>query len=86
MTFESYLNTLEPQDYLPLKDLGLEISAYKIAQICQTDAHINIASNSSSIEEENIMTFGWIIVNSNKEILEEHAGPALGQATSFRVE
>eukprot|EP00957_Ditylum_brightwellii_P188821 14372923-Ditylum_brightwellii.AAC.1 len=32
------------------------------------------------------MAFGWIIVNNNKEILAEHAGPAFGQATSFGTE
>eukprot|EP00957_Ditylum_brightwellii_P141195 10757257-Ditylum_brightwellii.AAC.1 len=32
------------------------------------------------------MMFGWIIVNNNEEILVEHASPAFGQATSFRVE
>eukprot|EP00957_Ditylum_brightwellii_P043236 3276493-Ditylum_brightwellii.AAC.1 len=46
-TFKSYLNILEPWGYLILKDLVLEISAYEIAQICHTDACINIASNSS---------------------------------------
>eukprot|EP00957_Ditylum_brightwellii_P177977 13556467-Ditylum_brightwellii.AAC.1 len=85
-TFKSYLNTLEPWNYLLLKDLVLELSAYETAQICQTDACINIASDGSSVEEENIMTFGWIIVNNDKEIFVEHAGPAFGQATSFRVE
>eukprot|EP00957_Ditylum_brightwellii_P176900 13474943-Ditylum_brightwellii.AAC.1 len=86
MTFKSHLNTLESWDYLLLKDLVLEISAYKIAQICQTDACINISSNSSFIKEEYLMTFGWIIVNNDKENLAEHAGPAFGQATSFGVE
>eukprot|EP00957_Ditylum_brightwellii_P035394 2684201-Ditylum_brightwellii.AAC.1 len=32
------------------------------------------------------MKFGWIIVNNDKEILAEHAGPAFGQATSSRAE
>eukprot|EP00957_Ditylum_brightwellii_P065333 4955442-Ditylum_brightwellii.AAC.1 len=77
---------LEPWDNFLHKDLVLEISVYEIAQICQIDAHINISSNSSFIKEENVMTFGWIIINNDKEILAEHAGPAFGQVTSFRVE
>ena len=66
--------------------MSLELSSYEIAQICQADAHINIVNNGSSIEEENIMTFGWIIVNNDKEILAQHAGPTFGQITSFRAE
>eukprot|EP00957_Ditylum_brightwellii_P006749 512211-Ditylum_brightwellii.AAC.1 len=31
------------------------------------------------------MTFGWIIVNNNEEILAEHAGSVISQATSFRA-
>eukprot|EP00957_Ditylum_brightwellii_P179924 13706101-Ditylum_brightwellii.AAC.1 len=85
-TFDSYLNTLEQWDYLLLKEIVLETSAHEIAQICQTDAQINIASSGSSVEEENTMIFGWIIVNKDEEILAEHAGPAFGQATSFRAE
>eukprot|EP00957_Ditylum_brightwellii_P211763 15366575-Ditylum_brightwellii.AAC.1 len=84
--FESYLNTSESWDSLLLKDLALEISTYEIAQICQTDAHINMASDGSSVEEESKKTFGWIIVNNDEEILAEHAGPAFGQATLFRAE
>eukprot|EP00957_Ditylum_brightwellii_P100127 7630543-Ditylum_brightwellii.AAC.1 len=58
MTFDSYLNTLEPWDYLMLKKIVLKTSAHEIAQTCQTDVQINIASDSSSVEEENKMTFG----------------------------
>eukprot|EP00957_Ditylum_brightwellii_P061791 4689151-Ditylum_brightwellii.AAC.1 len=32
------------------------------------------------------MISGWIIVNNDKKVLAVHAGPAFGQATSFRVE
>eukprot|EP00957_Ditylum_brightwellii_P210113 15364588-Ditylum_brightwellii.AAC.1 len=51
-----------------------------------TDTQINIASNGSSVEEENIMIFGWIIVNKDKEMIAEHVGPVFGQATSFGTE
>eukprot|EP00957_Ditylum_brightwellii_P096350 7338471-Ditylum_brightwellii.AAC.1 len=84
-TFDSYLNTLEQWDYLLLKDIVPETSAHEMAHICLTDVKINIASDGSSVEEENKMTFGWIIVNADKEILAEHAEPVFGQATSFRA-
>eukprot|EP00957_Ditylum_brightwellii_P212257 15367141-Ditylum_brightwellii.AAC.1 len=77
---------MEQWDYLLLKEIALETSAHKTAQICQTDVQLNIASDESSAKEENKTTFGWLIVNKDKEILVEHAGPAFGQATSFRVE
>eukprot|EP00957_Ditylum_brightwellii_P106583 8131476-Ditylum_brightwellii.AAC.2 len=58
MTFDFYLNTLEPWGYLLFKEIVLEASAHEIAQICQTDVQINIASDGSSVEEENKITFG----------------------------
>eukprot|EP00957_Ditylum_brightwellii_P177868 13548239-Ditylum_brightwellii.AAC.1 len=45
-----------------------------------------MVSDGSSDDEENIMTFGWKIVDENKDPLVEHSGPALGKATSFCAE
>eukprot|EP00957_Ditylum_brightwellii_P043750 3317437-Ditylum_brightwellii.AAC.1 len=85
-TFDSYLSTLDQWEFLLLQEIVLNKTVYKIAQICHTDTQINTASDGSSVEADNIMTFGWIIVKKDKEILAEHAGPSFGQATYFRVE
>ena len=45
-----------------------------------------MVSDGSSDDEENVMTFGWKIVDKNKDPLAEHSGPAFGKATSFRAE
>eukprot|EP00957_Ditylum_brightwellii_P082262 6255018-Ditylum_brightwellii.AAC.1 len=45
-----------------------------------------MASDGSSDSEENVMTFGWKIVDENKDLLVEHLGPAFGKATPFYVE
>ena len=45
-----------------------------------------MASNGSSDKEENVITFGWKIVDENESPLAEHPSPAFGKATSFHVE
>eukprot|EP00957_Ditylum_brightwellii_P195531 14898790-Ditylum_brightwellii.AAC.1 len=62
-------------------------SIHEISQFCQryTERTI-IANNGLSSEEDNILTFGWRMINTEEDILVEHAGPAFGQTTSFRAE
>eukprot|EP00957_Ditylum_brightwellii_P064705 4910964-Ditylum_brightwellii.AAC.1 len=87
MTFESYLSTLDKWGALLLQDMVLHQSIYEISQFCHRDTErIIIARDGSSSEEDNLMTFGWRIVNSEEDILAEHAGPAFVQATSFCAE
>eukprot|EP00957_Ditylum_brightwellii_P004538 345450-Ditylum_brightwellii.AAC.1 len=45
-----------------------------------------IASNRSLSEEDNSMSYGWIMANTDKEILAKHAGPAYGNAISLQAE
>eukprot|EP00957_Ditylum_brightwellii_P034068 2580703-Ditylum_brightwellii.AAC.1 len=45
-----------------------------------------MASDGSSDEEKNVMTFGWKIVDKAEDPLAEHSGPAFGKATSFCAE
>eukprot|EP00957_Ditylum_brightwellii_P104297 7944808-Ditylum_brightwellii.AAC.1 len=45
-----------------------------------------MASDGSSDKEENVMTFGWKIVDENKDPLVEHLGLVFGKATSFCAE
>eukprot|EP00957_Ditylum_brightwellii_P134923 10287226-Ditylum_brightwellii.AAC.1 len=45
-----------------------------------------MASDGSSDNEENAMTFGWKIVDENKDPLVDHSGPVFGKATSFYTE
>eukprot|EP00957_Ditylum_brightwellii_P125381 9556061-Ditylum_brightwellii.AAC.1 len=45
-----------------------------------------MASNGSSDKEENVMTFGWKIVDENNDPLAEHSGTAFEKATPFCVE
>eukprot|EP00957_Ditylum_brightwellii_P036907 2794704-Ditylum_brightwellii.AAC.1 len=86
-TFESYLSTLDKWDALLLQEVELHKSVHKIAQVCHSDTQsIIIASDKSFVDKENVMKFGWRIVNKGEDILAEHAGPAFGQATSFCVE
>eukprot|EP00957_Ditylum_brightwellii_P098273 7487942-Ditylum_brightwellii.AAC.1 len=65
----------------------LHQSIHEIAQFCHSDLErIIIASDELPSKEDNIMTFGWIMVNTEKDILAEHACPAFGQTSSFCVE
>eukprot|EP00957_Ditylum_brightwellii_P191434 14575132-Ditylum_brightwellii.AAC.1 len=45
-----------------------------------------MASDGSSDKEENVMTFGWTIVDENKDPLVEHLRPTFGKAPSFCAE
>eukprot|EP00957_Ditylum_brightwellii_P010800 818895-Ditylum_brightwellii.AAC.1 len=67
--------------------MALHQSIHEIAEFCHIYTEkIIIAGNGSSSKEDNIMTFGWRIININKIILTKHAGPVFGQATSFCAE
>eukprot|EP00957_Ditylum_brightwellii_P039929 3022851-Ditylum_brightwellii.AAC.1 len=45
---------------------------------------IIIASDGSSSESDNIMTFGWKIVLEDSTLLATYAGQAFGNITSFQ--
>eukprot|EP00957_Ditylum_brightwellii_P108230 8257542-Ditylum_brightwellii.AAC.1 len=65
----------------------LHQSVHKIAQVCHSKTEsIIIASDRSTVDKENIMTFGWQIVTNEEDTLAEHLGPAFGQATFFCAE
>eukprot|EP00957_Ditylum_brightwellii_P046611 3536496-Ditylum_brightwellii.AAC.1 len=86
-SFDSYICQLDDWDSLLLQQMRLHKLIHIIAQIWQSgSAKLIMASNESSGKEENIMTFGWKIVDKNESPLVEHSGPAFGKATSFHAE
>ena len=83
-TFSSYLHTLEYWESSLLDNIILHKPIHLIAQYwLQGMEKIVIASDGSSSEDDNIMSFGWKIVTSSDKHLAEHSGLAFGHTTSF---
>eukprot|EP00957_Ditylum_brightwellii_P176612 13451035-Ditylum_brightwellii.AAC.1 len=75
------INRAQTQD---IKFYGL---IHHIAQLlsCPTTTFL-IASDGSSSEDDDVMTFGWKIILEGTTLLVHHTGPAFGHAISFRAE
>eukprot|EP00957_Ditylum_brightwellii_P091669 6980244-Ditylum_brightwellii.AAC.1 len=83
-TFPSYLQTLEYWESSLLDNINLHKPVHLLAQYWSQEAEkIVIASNGSSSEDDNIISFGWKIVSASDKPLAEHFGLAFGHATPF---
>eukprot|EP00957_Ditylum_brightwellii_P116220 8864845-Ditylum_brightwellii.AAC.1 len=86
-TFESYFATLELWDSVLLQEVHISKTIHTIAQYLQDpNETVIIASNGSLSEEDNTISYGWIMANADEEILANHVGPVYGKATSFQAE
>eukprot|EP00957_Ditylum_brightwellii_P027465 2076281-Ditylum_brightwellii.AAC.1 len=77
---ESYVATLELWDSVLLHEVHTSTTIHTIAQYLKDpNETVIIASDGSLSEEDNSMSFGWIMANADEEILAKHAGPAYGK-------
>eukprot|EP00957_Ditylum_brightwellii_P183948 14011750-Ditylum_brightwellii.AAC.1 len=83
-TFSSYIHTLEYWESSLLDNIILHKPINLIAQHwLQGTEKIVISSNGSSLEGDNIMSFGWKIVTLSDEPLAKHSGLTFGHTMSF---
>eukprot|EP00957_Ditylum_brightwellii_P205080 15342180-Ditylum_brightwellii.AAC.1 len=83
-TFESHLNTLQEWDQMLLQNTECHEPIHHITQLMtRPTATILVASDGSACEQENTMSFGWVISLLDSTALATHSGPAFGHMSSF---
>eukprot|EP00957_Ditylum_brightwellii_P210622 15365186-Ditylum_brightwellii.AAC.2 len=83
-TFESHLNTLQEWEQMLLKNTACHKPIHHIAHLmARPTTIILVASNGSASEQENTLSFGWVISLLDSTTLATHSGPAFGHTSLF---